>query len=90
MKIPFVDLKSQYNSIKIDIDDSIQNVIKDSAFINGKYVQKFEEDYAAIYGVKHVISCANCTDAIYITLKAMGIGPGDEVITTALSWISTS
>jgi dTDP-4-amino-4,6-dideoxygalactose transaminase len=90
MNIPFVDLKSQYQSIKKEIDDSIQKVINETAFIKGKYVQRFEEEYADAYGVKHVISCANGTDAIYITLKAMGIGPGDEVITTALSWISTS
>jgi dTDP-4-amino-4,6-dideoxygalactose transaminase len=90
MNIPFVDLKAQYQSIKKEIDEAIQNVINDTAFIKGKYVQKFEEEYAEVYGVKHVVSCANGTDAIYITLKAMGIGPGDEVITTALSWISTS
>ena len=90
MKIPFVDLKAQYNSIKKEIDVGIQNVINDTAFINGKYVQKFEEEYAAAYGIKNVIGCANGTDAIYIALKALGIGPGDEVITTALSWISTS
>ena len=90
MNIPFVDLKAQYQSIKKEIDKAIQNVIDETAFINGKYVKKFEEEYAETYGVKHVISCANGTDAIYITLKALGIGPGDEVITTALSWISTS
>ena len=90
MNIPFVDLKAQYKSIKTEIDKAIQNVINETAFIKGKYVQKFEEEYAREYGVKHVISCANGTDAIYIALKALGIGDGDEVITTALSWISTS
>ena len=90
MYVPFVDLKAQYLSIKDEIDTAIQNVINDTAFIKGKYVQRFEEEYAQTYGVKHVVSCANGTDAIYIILKAMGIGPGDEVITTALSWISTS
>ena len=90
MNIPFVDLKAQYQSIKKEIDKAIQNVIDETAFIKGKYVKKFEEEYADAYGVKHVISCANGTDAIYITLKAMDIGLGDEVITTALSWISTS
>ena len=88
--IPFVDLKAQYQSIKSEIDTAIQNVIDETAFIQGKYVQQFEEEYAKSYGVNHVISCANGTDAIYITLKALGIGSGDEVITTALSWISTS
>ena len=90
MNIPFVDLKAQYQSIKSEIDLAIQNVINDTAFIKGKYVQKFEEEYAEAYGVKHVISCANGTDAIYITLKALDIGHGDEVITVANTWISTS
>ena len=90
MIIPFVDLKAQYVSIKNEVDTAIQNVINETAFIKGKYVKKFEEEYADAYGVKHIISCANGTDAIYITLKALDIGPGDEVITTALSWISTS
>jgi len=90
MTVPFVDLKAQYQSIKPEIDRAIQNVINETAFIKGKYVQRFEEEYAAAYGVKHCISCANGTDAIYISLKALGIGPGDEVITVANSWISTS
>jgi len=90
MNIPFVDLKAQYQSIKKEIDEAIQSVIENTAFIKGKYVQQFEEDYTEAYGVKHVVSCGNGTDALYITLKAMDIGPGDEVITTAHSWISTS
>ena len=89
-KIPFVDLKAQYFSIKNEIDTAIQNVINETAFIKGKYVQKFEEEFANMYGLKHCISCANGTDAIYITLKALGIGPGDEVITVANTWISTA
>jgi len=83
-------LKSQYISIKEEIDTAIQNVTNDTAFIKGKYVQKFEEEYADSYGVKHCISCANGTDAIYITLKALGIGINDEVITVANTWISTA
>ena len=90
MNIPLVDLKKQYQLIKNEIDIAIQNVINDTAFIKGKYVQRFEDEYAEAYGVKHVVSCANGTDAIYIILKSLGIGPGDEVITTTLSWISTS
>ncbi len=90
MTIPFVDLKVQYHSIKSEINQAIQNVINDTAFIKGKYVDRFEKEYAAAYGVGHCISCANGTDAIYISLKALGIGQGDEVITVANSWISTS
>jgi len=90
MKIPFVDLKTQYQKIRPEIDYCIKSVIEESAFIGGKYVEAFEKAYAIKYGVKHCVSVANGTDAIYITLKALGIGPGDEVITTASSWISTS
>jgi dTDP-4-amino-4,6-dideoxygalactose transaminase len=90
MKVPFVDLHAQYLSIKPDIDKAIQKVIDDTAFIGGPVVKQFEKDFAALLGVKHCIGVANGTDAIYITLKMLGIGPGDEVITTAISWISTS
>lgn len=90
MNVPFVDLKAQYHIIKNEIDMAIQNVIEETAFVRGKYVAAFEKEYAAAYGVKHCISVANGTDAIYITLKMLGIGAGDEVITVANSWISTS
>lgn len=90
MLIPFVDLKKQYQSIKSDIDTAIQRVIEETAFIGGTHVKQFERAFANVYGVKHCIGCANGTDAIYIILKMLGIGQGDEVITTASSWISTS
>ena len=90
MKIPFVDLYAQYLSIRPEIDNAIQSVITETAFIKGKYVENFEKSYRDSYGVKHCIGVANGTDAIYIALKMMGIGKGDEVITTASSWISTS
>jgi len=90
MNVPFVDLKAQYQSIKSEIDPAIQSVISETAFVGGKYVEEFEKAYAGKHGLKHCISCANGTDAIYITLRALGIGSGDEVITVANSWISTS
>ncbi len=90
MRIQFVDLLSQYQSIKEEIDNIISNVINDTAFIKGKYVENFEHSYKEKYGVDHCIGVANGTDAIYIALKMMGIGFGDEVITTTSSWISTS
>jgi dTDP-4-amino-4,6-dideoxygalactose transaminase len=90
MNVPFVDLKTQYLALKPEIDPAIQSVINETAFIGGKYVEAFEKAYAEKYGMKNCISCANGTDAIYITLKALGIGFGDEVITVANSWISTS
>lgn len=90
MNIPFVDLNAQYQSIKSEIDAAINNVVSEAAFIGGKYVKRFEEDFAKIYGVNHVVSCANGTDSLYIIMKMLGIGIGDEVITVANSWISSS
>lgn len=90
MKIPFVDLKSQYLSLKFEIDNAIKNVISETAFIGGKYVEEFERSFAEAYGVDHCISCANGTDSLYIIMKMLGITSGDEVITAANSWISTS
>ena len=90
MTIPFVDLKAQYLSIKSEIDNAISNTIENTAFIGGKPVLEFEKAFAELYGVKHVISCANGTDSLYILMKMLGIGSGDEVITVANSWISSS
>ena len=90
MNIPFVDLKAQYNSIKSEIDAAIGNVISETAFIGGKYVKKFEKEFAELYGVKHCISVANGTDSLYIIMKMLGIKQDDEVITSAYSWISSS
>lgn len=90
MKVPFVDLKAQYLSIKEDIDNAIQNVIEQSAFIGGAPIKQFETAFASYIGCKHCIACGNGTDSIEILLKAMGIGKGDEVIVPAHSWISTS
>ena len=90
MNVPLVDLRSQYKSIKNDIDTAIQNVIEQTAFIGGSYVKGFEKAFAQLYGVKHVISCANGTDSLYIIMKMLNVGKGDEVITVANSWISSA
>jgi len=90
MKIPFLDLQKQYLSIKSEIDDVISRVIADTAFVGGPYVEAFESDFARFCNVKHCIGVGNGTDAITILLKAMGIGPGNEVIVPANSFIATS
>jgi dTDP-4-amino-4,6-dideoxygalactose transaminase len=90
MTIPFVDLHAQYLTIKPEIDAAIAAVIQEGAFIRGRFVDQFEQDYASALGTPHCISTANGTDSLYICLKALGVGPGDEVITTAHSWIATS
>lgn len=90
MKVPFVDLKAQYQTIKEEIDRSIREVINNSAFIGGTFVNKFEAEFAAYIGAKNCISCGNGTDALQITLKAFNIGSGDEVIIPANSFIASS
>ena len=90
MEVPFVDLKAQYGSIKDEIDKAIAAVISRTAFIGGPFVKAFEESFAEFCGAKHCVGVGNGTDAIFLALKAMGIGPGDEVITAANSFIATA
>src|SRR5882762_6859415 len=90
MAVPYADLHLQYESIKPEIDAAIAAVIRDSAFIRGPYVDAFETAFAAAVGAPHCVSCANGTDALFVAMRALGVAPGDEVITTAWSWISTS
>jgi dTDP-4-amino-4,6-dideoxygalactose transaminase len=90
MKVPFVDLHAQYLSIKPEIDAAIADVIATSAYIRGPQVEAFERAWAREVGVKHCVSCANGTDALYIAMRGLGLKPEDEVITTAHSWISTT
>lgn len=90
MKVPFLDLKLQYENIKDGIDRAITGVINNSAFIGGEYVKKFEEDFSKYIGISNCISCGNGTDALIIALKTMGIGKGDEVLIPAMSFIATA
>jgi len=88
--IPFVDLKAQYDSIKDEIDEVIQNVLDDTSFIMGEELKKFEEEFALFCDVKYAIGVANGSDALILALKACGIGKGDEVITVPHTFISTA
>src|ERR1700754_1781121 len=90
MAVPFADLQLQYQNIKGAIDGAITAVIRDTPFIRGPYVDAFEQEFARAAAVKHCVSCANGTDALYLVMAALKVKPGDEVITTAHSWISTS
>lgn len=87
--IQMVDLKSQYEKIKPEVDAAIAGVIADTAFINGPEVQHFAKELEAYLGIKHVIPCANGTDALQIALMALGLQPGDEVITPSFTYIAT-
>ena len=84
-----VDLKKQYKKIKNEVDTAVINVLESSAFINGKPVQDFATNLSNYLGVKHVIPCANGTDALQIALMALGLQPGDEVITPSFTYIAT-
>lgn len=88
--IQLVDLKAQYDTIQNEITEAIQSVIDSSAFVGGNVVREFEKEFAAYCDVKACVGVGNGTDAIYLTLRAMGIGPGDEVITVAHTFIATS
>ena len=84
-----VDLISQYEKIKPEVDSAIQSVINKAQFIKGPDVLEFEKELQNYLGVKHVIACANGTDALQIALMAIGIEPGDEVITPSFTYIAT-
>ena len=80
MEIKMVDLLGQYQGIKGEVDEAIQSVITDSAFIKGKYVNSFSEELAAYLNVKHVIPCGNGTDAIQLALMALDYERGSEAV----------
>lgn len=89
MNIEMVDLKNQYLSIKPKIDNAILGVINSTNFINGEEVKLFQQELATYLGVKHVIPCANGTDALQIALMALGLKPGDEIITSDFTFAAT-
>jgi len=88
--IQMVDLKAQYRRIKSEVDKAIQEVIDTTAFIQGPSVKAFQQDLEAYLGVRHVIPCANGTDALQIAMMALGLKPGDEVITASFTYVATA
>jgi len=90
MKIQMVDLKGQYLKIKEDVDAGIQECINNTAFINGPAVKEFQQDFEKYLGVKHVIPCANGTDALQIAMMALDLQPGDEIICPAFTYVATA
>jgi UDP-2-acetamido-2-deoxy-ribo-hexuluronate aminotransferase len=89
-KIQMVDLKGQYDKLKTEIDAGIQEVINTTAFINGPAVKEFQADFEKYLNVKHVIPCANGTDALQIAMMALDLKPGDEVITDSFTYVATA
>ena len=90
MKVPFLDLRSQYQKIKSEVEPVVLDILENCCYIGGKYVDDFEASMAEYLNVKHVIGCSNGTDALVLGLKACNVKPGDEVITTAFSFFATA
>lgn len=89
MNVPFLDLRAQYSSIKDEISSAIEEVFDSSAFAGGRFVEKFEKEWATYCGVQHAVGVGNGTDALWLAMLALGIGAGDEVITVPNSFIAT-
>jgi len=90
MQIPLINLKKQYESIKDEVDKAVSEVLSSAQYIMGTNVRKFEKEFSEYLGVNHSISVGNGTDALIIALKALGIGEGDEVITTPWTFFATA
>ena len=90
MNIPLIDLRAQYNSISKELDKATIDVLSSAAYIMGKNVTEFEKEFANYIGTKHAISVGNGTDALVIALKALGIGEGDEVITSTFTYFASA
>jgi dTDP-4-amino-4,6-dideoxygalactose transaminase len=90
IQIPFVDLKAQYSAIEEEVIEAVRGVLESAQFIGGEGLASFERDFAAYCQVRHARGVASGTDALHLALRALGIGPGDEVITTASTFIATA
>ena len=87
--IPFLDLKAQYKTIELEIKSAVSSVLSEASYILGPQVREFEDNFAEFTGVKYAVGVASGTDALFLALKALGVGPGDEVITAANTYIAT-
>jgi dTDP-4-amino-4,6-dideoxygalactose transaminase len=90
VKVPFLDLQAQYHSIRPEILAAVEEVLQSGAYSGGRFVERFEEDFARFCGSPDAIGVANGTDALHLIFRALGIGPGDEVITVAATFAATA
>ncbi len=90
MKVPFLDLKAQYESIKEEINEAVQKVLDSCAFAGGPFVDRFEKEFAKFCRCEHAIGIGSGTEALWLVLLAMGVGPGDEVITVPNTFLATA
>ena len=89
MNVPFVDIRGQHEELRPEIEAAIKDIIDRSSFIGGEAVSRFEQDFAAYLGCMEVVGVANGTDALWLALQALGVGPGDGVITAPNTFIAT-
>src|SRR5512143_3825722 len=90
MTVPLLDLKPQYADLKTEIDEAVHRVLESTRFIGGPEVSGLEEEVARYSTCKHATGCASGTDALILALRALGVGPGDEVITTGYSFFASA
>ncbi len=90
MNVPFLDLKAQYETIKVEIHEALERVLDKTAFAGGPFVAQFEKEFAAFCGAGQAVGVGNGTDALWMALLALGVGPGDEVITQSDTFIATA
>ncbi|MBI5693313.1 MAG: aminotransferase class I/II-fold pyridoxal phosphate-dependent enzyme, partial [Verrucomicrobia bacterium] len=90
MNVPFLNLRAQHDPIRAELMAAFSEVIDANAFAGGPFVAKFEEDFARFCGASHAVACGNGTDALWLPLLALGVGPGDEVVTVAHTFIATA
>ena len=90
MKVPFLDLKAQYQSIRDEIADELQKVLDNTAFAGGLFVAQFEKEFAAYIGSNHAIAVNSGTAALHLALDAIGLGQGDEVILSTMTFAATA
>ncbi len=90
LRVPMIDLTRQYREVKDEMDAAVSACLGSGQYILGPQVQRFEQEFADYIGVEHAVGVASGTDALFLPLKAMGIGPGDEVITTPFTFIATA
>src|SRR5947209_10829952 len=87
---PFLDLKAQFDDIRDEVMEAVSRVLEDQRFILGQEVESLENEIAAMIGARAAVACASGSDALLLSLQALGIGPGDEVITTPLTFVATA
>ena len=90
MNVPFLDLKAHHEPLRDEFLEAIAEVIDAGAFAGGRFVDSFEKEFAEYCGTKHAAGCGSGTDALWLALKALDIGPGDEVITAPSTFIATA